>query len=97
MKNSFSVDIAQKKRSFTRNMKLLLAVLLTTSLFAQDKSNQISYTIETTTEYYNNVSIDSVYDLRVELYDKLLNAKLDIPIAEIKSLKKWVSRPNIFG
>ena len=97
MKNSFSVNIAQKKRSFTRNMKLLLAVLLTTSLFAQDKSNQISYTIETTTEYYNNVSIDSVYDLRVELYDKLLNTKLDIPIAEIKSLKKWGSRPNIFG
>ena len=68
-------------------MKLLLLIILTTSLFAQDKSNQISYTIETTTEYYNNVSIDSVYDLRVELYDKLLNTKLDIPIAEIKSLK----------
>ena len=78
-------------------MKILLPILLTASLFAQDKSNQISYTIETTTEYYNNVSIDSVYGLRVELYDKLLNTKLDIPIAEIKSLKKWGSRPNIFG
>ena len=96
MKNSFSVNIAQKKRSYTRNIKLLLAVLLTTSLFAQDKSNQISYTIETTTEYYNNVSIDSVYDLRVELYDKLLNTKLDIPIAEIKSLKQNGLRPNMF-
>ncbi len=94
MKNSFSVNIAQKKRSYTRNMKLLLAVLLTTSIFAQDKSNQISYTIETTTEYYNNVSIDSVYDLRVELYDKLLNTKLDIPIAEIKSLKQNGLRSN---
>ena len=77
-------------------MKLLLSILLTASLFAQDKSNQISYTIETTTEYYNNVSIDSVYGLRVELYDKLLNTKLDIPIAEIKSLKQNGLKPNMF-
>jgi len=77
-------------------VKLLLPILLTASLFAQDKSNQISYTIETTTEYYNNVSIDSVYGLRVELYDKLLNTKLDIPIAEIKSLKQNGLKPNMF-
>jgi len=77
-------------------VKLLLSILLTASLFAQDKSNQISYTIETTTEYYNNVSIDSVYGLRVELYDKLLNTKLDIPIAEIKSLKQNGLKPNMF-
>ena len=77
-------------------MKILLPILLTASLFAQDKSNQISYTIETTTEYYNNVSIDSVYGLRVELYDKLLNTKLDIPIAEIKSLKQNGLKPNMF-
>ena len=77
-------------------MKLLLSILLTTFLIAQDKSNQISYTIETTTEYYNNVSIDSVYGLRVELYDKLLNTKLDIPIAEIKSLKQNGLKPNMF-
>ena len=77
-------------------MKFLLAIILTTSLFAQDKSNQISYTIETTTEYYNNVSIDSVYGLWVEVYDSDLNTKVNIPIAEIKSLKQNEWRPNIF-
>ena len=77
-------------------MKFLIAILLTTSLFAQDKSNQISYTIETTTEYYNNVSIDSVYGLWVEVYDSDLNTKVNIPIAEIKSLKQNEWRPNIF-
>ena len=69
-------------------MKLLLAILLTTSLFAQDKSNQNLFAIKTTSQYYKSVSIDSVYDLRVELYDKLLDTKLDIPIAEIKNLKQ---------
>ena len=77
-------------------MKFLIAILLTSSLFAQDKSNQISYTIETTTEYYNNVSIDSVYGLWVEVYDSDLNTKVNIPIAEIKSLKQNEWRPNIF-
>ena len=77
-------------------MKFLIAILLTNSLFAQDKSNQISYTIETTTEYYNNVSIDSVYGLWVEVYDSDLNTKVNIPIAEIKSLKQNEWRPNIF-
>ena len=77
-------------------MKFLIAILLTSSLFAQDKSNQISYTIETTTEYYNNVSIDSVYGLWVEVYDRNLITKVNIPIAEIKSLKQNGWRPNIF-
>ena len=69
-------------------MKLFFSIVLTTSLFAQDKSNQNSYAIETTSQYYHNVSIDSVYGLRVGLYDRILKTKLDIPIAEIKSLKK---------
>ena len=78
-------------------MKLFLQIILTTSLFAQDNSNKISYTIETTSQYYQDVSIDSVYGLRVELYDRILNTKLDIPIAEIKSLKQNGLRPNIFA
>ena len=77
-------------------MKLFLQIILTTSLFAQDNSNKISYTIETTSQYYQDVSIDSVYGLRVELYDRILNTKLDIPIAEIKSLKQNGLRPNMF-
>ena len=78
-------------------MKLLLSILLTTFLIAQDKNNQILYTIETTTEYYNNVSIASVYGQSVELYDRRLKTKLDIPIAEIKSLKQNGLRPNMFA
>ena len=77
-------------------MKLLLSILFTTSLFAQDKSNQNSYAIETTSQYYQDVSIDSVYGQSVELYDRLLNTKLDIAIAEIRSLKQNGLRPNTF-
>ena len=78
-------------------MKLLFSILLTTSLFAQNKSNQNSFAIKTTSQYYKDVSIDSVYGQSVELYDRLLNTQLDIPIAEIKSLKKWGLRSNVFG
>ena len=78
-------------------MKLLLPILLTTSLFAQDNTNKISYTIETTKQYYHNVSIDSVYDLQVELYDRNLITTLNIPISEIKSLKQNGLRSNIFA
>lgn len=69
-------------------MKLLLPILLTTSLFAQDKSNQISYTIETTTGYYQNISIALVDDASIEVYYRNLKDKFKIPIAEIKSLKQ---------
>ena len=94
--DGISVLTNPRKISYILNMKLLLAILLTTSLFAQDKSNQNLFAIKTTSKYYKSVSIDSVYDLRVELYDKLLNTKLDIPIAEIKSLKQNGLRPNMF-
>ena len=69
-------------------MKLLLPILLTTSLFAQNKSNQISYTIETTTGYYQNISIALVDDASIEVYYRNLKDKFKIPIAEIKSLKQ---------
>ena len=69
-------------------MKLLLPILLATSLFAQDKSNQISYTIETTTGYYQNISIGLVDDASIEVYYRNLKDKFKIPIAEINSLKQ---------
>ena len=84
-------------------MKLLLPILLTTSLFAQDKSNQNSYAIdsyaiETTSQYYQDVSLNSVvYGIQVEVYDRRLNTTLNIPIADIKSLKKNGLRPNMFA
>ena len=62
-------------------MKLLLSIILTTSLFAQDKGNQNSYAIETTSQYYQDVSLDSViYGVQVEVYDRRLNTTLNIPI-----------------
>ena len=79
-------------------MKLLFSILLTTSLFAQDKSNQNSYAIETKSQYYQDVSIVSVvYGIQVEVYDRSLNTTLNIPITEIKSLKKNGLRPNMFA
>ena len=80
-------------------MKLLLPILLTTSLLAQNKSNQNSYAIETSSQYYKDASIDSVYGLWVKLYDRRLNTTLNIPIADIKTLRqngrrqKW--KPNM--
>ena len=56
----------------------------------------LPYAIETTTEKYSNVLIDSVYGLWVEVYDRNLITKVNIPIAEIKSLKQNGWRPNIF-
>ena len=79
-------------------MKLLLSILFTISLFAQDKSNQNSYAIETTSQYYQDVSLNSVvYGIQVEVYDRRLNTTLNIPIADIKSLKKNGLRPNMFA
>ena len=56
--------------------------------FLKNKSNQALYAIETTTANYNNVSIESVYGLGLELYDRELNDKLNIPITEIKTLRR---------
>ena len=78
-------------------MKLLLPILLTTSLFAQDKSNQISYTIETTTGYYHNISIALVDDASIEVYYRNLKDKFKIPIAEIKSLKQNGLKSDLDG
>ena len=84
-------------------MNLLLQILLTASLFAQDKSNQNSYAIdsyaiETTSQYYQDVSLNSVvYGIQVEVYDRRLNTTLNIPIADIKSLKKNGLRPNMIA
>ena len=79
--------------------KLFIIPILFTFAFSQSKGNQVSYAsyaIETTTEKYSNVLIDSVYGLWVEVYDRNLITKVNIPIAEIKSLKQNGWRPNIF-
>ncbi len=68
--------------------KLFTIPILFALAFSQNKSNQVLYAIETTTANYNNVSLESVYGLGLELYDRELNNKLNIPIAEIKTLRQ---------
>ena len=68
--------------------KLFTIPILFALAFSQNKSNQALYAIETTTANYNNVSLESVYGLGLELYDRELNNKLNIPIAEIKTLRQ---------
>ena len=68
--------------------KLFTIPILFALAFSQNKSNQVLYTIETTTANYKNVSLESVYGLGLELYDRELNNKLNIPIAEIKTLRQ---------
>lgn len=77
--------------------KLIIIPILFVLAFSQNKSNQTLYAIETTTEKYSKVLIDSVYGLWVEVvYDRDLITKVNIPIVEIKSLKQNGWRPNIF-
>ena len=68
--------------------KLFTIPILFALAFSQNKSNQVLYAIETTTANYNNVSLESVYGLGLELYDRELNNKLNIPISEIKTLRQ---------
>ena len=71
--------------------KLFTIPILFALAFSQSKGNQVShasYAIETTTANYNNVSLESVYGLGLELYDRELNNKLNIPITEIKTLRQ---------
>ena len=68
--------------------KIILIPILFNFAFSQSKSNQVLYTIETTTAKYNNVSIQSVYGLGLELYDRNLNSRLNIPITEIRTLRQ---------
>ena len=68
--------------------KLFTIPILFALAFSQNKSNQVLYAIETTTANYNNVSLESVDGLGLELYDRELNNKLNVPIAEIKTLRQ---------
>ena len=77
--------------------KLFTIPILFALAFSQNKSNQVLYTIETTTANYNNVSLESVYGLGLELYDRELNNKLNVPIAEIKTLRQNGWKTNDFA
>ena len=74
--------------------KLFIIPILFVLAFSQNKSNQALYAIETTTANYNNVSLESVYGLGLELYDRNLDLRLNIPITEIKILKQYGWKTN---
>ena len=76
--------------------KLFIIPILFALIFSQSKNNQIYYRIYTDKKVYPNVSIESAYKEEVEVYDRNLDTKVNIPISEIKSLNQNGWRPNIF-
>ena len=77
--------------------KLFIIPILFALIFSQSKNNQIYYRIYTDKKVYPNVSIESVYNEEVEVYDKYWNHKLNIPITEIRTLRQIGGKPNIFA
>ena len=76
--------------------KLFIIPILIAFAFSQLQSKQASYIIYTDKKVYPNVSIESAYKEEVEVYDRNLDTKVNIPISEIKSLNQNGWRPNIF-
>ena len=75
--------------------KLFVIPNLFVLAFSQNKSNQISYTIETTSaKYYLIDSIELINNEAIKVYDSGLQNNFIIPIAEIKTLRQNGKRPN---
>ena len=68
--------------------KLFVIPVLFALAFSQNKSNQISYTIETTSaKYYLIDSIELINNEAIKVYDSGLRNSFTIPIAEVKTLR----------
>ena len=67
-------------------MKLLLPIILTTSLFVQDKNNQNSYSIYTNSGNYHNVILHQVKSSDLIAQNKSSTKKYTIPISSIKRI-----------
>ena len=75
--------------------KLFTIPILFAFAFSQNKSNQISYTIETTSaKYYMIDSIELINNEAIKVYDSGLRNSFTIPIAEVKTLRQNGKRPN---
>ena len=61
--------------------KLFIIPILFALIFSQSKNNQIYYRIYTDKKVYPNVSIESVYKEEVEVYNRNLDTKVNIPIS----------------
>jgi len=68
-------------------MKLLLPIILTASLFAQDKNNQNSYSIYTNAGYYHNVILYQVKSTDLIAQNQSRTKKYTIPISSINKIK----------
>ena len=69
--------------------KLFTIPILFALAFSQNKSNQISYIIETTSaKYYMIDSIELINNGAIKVYDSGLQNNFIIPIAEIKTLRQ---------
>ena len=78
--------------------KLIIIPILFGLAFSQNKSNQVLYTIETTSaKYYMIYSIELINNEAIKVYDSGLQNNFIIPIAEIKTLRQNGKRPNIFA
>ena len=69
--------------------RTIIIPILFALAFSQNKSNQISYTIETTSaKYYMIDSIELINNEAIKVYDSGLQNNFIIPIAEIKTLRQ---------
>ena len=75
--------------------RIIIIPILFALAFSQNKSNQISYTIETTSaKYYIIDSIELINNEAIKVYDSGLQNSFIIPIAEVKTLRQNGKRPN---
>ena len=78
-------------------MKFLFLILLITLDIAQSKSNQVSYTIFTDTQTYNNVTLHQVIGSDLIVYEKNYFKKHIVPISSIKSSSLKAKGSNSTG
>ena len=78
-------------------MKFLFPILLITLDIAQSKSNQVSYTIFTDTQTYNNVTLHQVIGSDLIVYEKNYFKKHIVPISSIKSSSLKAKGSNSTG
>ena len=69
--------------------RIIIIPILFALAFSQNKSNQISYTIETSSaKYYIIDSIELINNEAIKVYDSGLQNNFIFPIAEIKTLRQ---------
>ena len=78
-------------------MKLLLSIILTTSLFGQDKKNQNSYSIYTNAGHYHNVILHQVKSSDLIAQNKSSTKKYIIPISTIERIRITEAGSSVLG